>query len=86
MSLCKQRVDLKWKSYFIKNGDIIKVFKEMEIYISKDLSNSADLEKLKRIHLFLATYDITHIFYLNYIDINNCVTISSARTLSRKFY
>lgn len=71
---------------FFENEDVIKVFKEVENYIIKDLNNNDDLEKLKRNHLFLAIYDITHTFYLNYIDINNCVTISSARTLSRKLY
>lgn len=71
---------------FFENKDVIKVFKEVENYIIKDLNSNDDLENLKGNHTFLAIYDITHTFYLNYIDIYNCITISSARTLSRKLY
>ncbi|MGZ9423703.1 hypothetical protein ACXXHD_11570 [Staphylococcus epidermidis] len=67
---------------FFKDEDVIKVINEVEIYITKGLNNSQDIQKFKENHLFLAIYDIAHTFYLNYIDINNCVTISSARTLS----
>lgn len=71
---------------FFKDEDVIKVINEVEIYITKGLNNSQNIQKFKENHLFLAIYDIAHTFYLNYIDINNCVTISSARTLSRKLY
>ncbi|MEB8265330.1 DUF5677 domain-containing protein [Mammaliicoccus sciuri] len=71
---------------FFKNKDVLKLIKEIENYIIKDLNNSRDIQEFKENHLFLAVYDISHTFYLNYIDINNCVTISSARTLSRKLY
>ncbi|HDE8172731.1 TPA: hypothetical protein PD082_002826, partial [Staphylococcus aureus] len=71
---------------FFKDKDVIKVVNKVENYITKDLNNSQDLQRLKKNHLFLAVYDIAHTFYLNYVDIINCVTISSARTLSRKLY
>ncbi|EZT81221.1 hypothetical protein U959_02541 [Staphylococcus aureus 88088-1] len=74
------------ENLFFKDEDAIKVLNEVENYITKDINNSQDLQKFKENHLFLAVYDIAHTFYLNYIDINNCVTISSARTLSRKLY
>ncbi|AIR83884.1 DUF5677 domain-containing protein [Staphylococcus epidermidis] len=74
------------ENLFFKDEDVIKVLNEVENYITKDLNNSKNLQKFKENYLFLAVYDIAHIFYLDYIDINNCVTISSARTLSRKLY
>ncbi|MCO4356116.1 MULTISPECIES: DUF5677 domain-containing protein [Staphylococcus] len=74
------------ENLFFKDEDAIKVLNEVENYITKDINNSQDLQKFKENYLFLAVYDIAHTFYLNYIDINNCVTISSARTLSRKLY
>lgn len=74
------------ENLFFKDEDAIKVLNEVENYITKDINNSQDLQKFKENYLFLAVYDIAHIFYLDYIDINNCVTISSARTLSRKLY
>lgn len=74
------------ENLFFKDEDAIKVLNEVENYITKDINNSQDLQKFKENYLFLAVYDLAHTFYLNYIDINNCVTISSARTLSRKLY
>lgn len=71
---------------FFKDKDVIKVFNEVENYVKEGLNNSQNVRTFKKNYLFLAVYDIAHTFYLNYIDINNCVTISSARTLSRKLY
>lgn len=71
---------------FFKGEDVIKVINEVEKYITKDLNTIDDLQSFNESHIYLAVYDISHTFYLNYIDINNCVTISSARTLSRKLY
>ena len=71
--------------FIFKDKDVIKVVNKVENYITKDLNNSQDLQRLKK-SSFLAVYDIAHTFYLNYVDIINCVTISSARTLSRKLY
>lgn len=37
---------------FFKDKDVIKVVNKVENYITKDLNNSQDLQRLKKNHLF----------------------------------
>lgn len=71
---------------FFKNFDLIKLINLIEGHINKKLTTDNDIEEFKENYLFLSVYEIVHSFYLNYIDINNCITISSTRTLVRKSY
>ncbi|GBU52759.1 hypothetical protein [Staphylococcus aureus] len=65
---------------------MIKLINLIEGHINKKLTTDNDIEEFKENYLFLSVYEIVHSFYLNYIDINNCITISSTRTLVRKSY
>ena len=65
---------------------MIKLINLIEGHINNKLTTDNDIEEFKENYLFLSVYEIVHSFYLNYIDINNCITISSTRTLVRKSY